>query len=42
VDSHGIAVLNRVWESPDSLPSTAELRQPDAWVERIARLPAAA
>jgi coenzyme F420 biosynthesis associated uncharacterized protein len=42
VDSHGIAVLNRVWESPESLPSTAELRQPHAWVERIGRLPAAA
>jgi coenzyme F420 biosynthesis associated uncharacterized protein len=42
VDSHGIAVLNRVWESPESLPSAAELRQPDAWVERIGRLPAAA
>ena len=42
VARHGVAVLNRVWESPDSLPSAAELRSPDAWVERIGSLPAAA
>lgn len=42
VDSHGIAALNRVWESPDALPSAAELREPGVWVERIGRLPAAA
>jgi coenzyme F420 biosynthesis associated uncharacterized protein len=42
VDAHGVAMLNRVWESPESLPSAAELRRPDAWVERIGRLPAAA
>src|SRR3954471_15205106 len=42
VSAHGIAVLNRVWESPDALPSAAELRRPDTWVERIGELPAAA
>jgi coenzyme F420 biosynthesis associated uncharacterized protein len=42
VSAHGIAVLNRVWESPDALPTAAELRHPDAWVERIDQLPAAA
>ena len=42
VASHGVATLNRVWESPDALPTTAELRNPDAWVERIQGLPAAA
>src|SRR4051812_29182850 len=42
VSVHGIAVLNRVWESPDSLPSAGELRQPDSWVARIGDLPAAA
>src|SRR3954449_8050596 len=42
VDAHGIGMLNRVWESPEALPSPAELRDPAAWVERIGRLPAAA
>jgi coenzyme F420 biosynthesis associated uncharacterized protein len=42
VNRHGIAVLNRVWESPGALPSAAELRAPDAWVERIGSMPAAA
>jgi coenzyme F420 biosynthesis associated uncharacterized protein len=42
VSGHGVAALNRVWESPESLPTAAELRQPDVWVERIGRLPAAA
>jgi coenzyme F420 biosynthesis associated uncharacterized protein len=42
VASHGIGALNRVWESPDSLPTPAELRSPDSWVERLGSLPAAA
>jgi coenzyme F420 biosynthesis associated uncharacterized protein len=42
VARHGIAALNRVWESPESLPTAAELRRPDAWVARIGELPAAA
>jgi coenzyme F420 biosynthesis associated uncharacterized protein len=42
VDGHGVAMLNRVWESPEALPTPAELLRPDAWVERIGRLPAAA
>jgi coenzyme F420 biosynthesis associated uncharacterized protein len=42
VSRHGIAMLNRVWEAPSSLPTTAELRRPDAWVQRIEELPAAA
>jgi coenzyme F420 biosynthesis associated uncharacterized protein len=42
VSGHGVGALNRVWESPESLPSAAELRNPDAWVERIDRLRAAA
>jgi uncharacterized protein (DUF2342 family) len=42
VSSHGIAALNRVWESPESLPTSAELKRPDDWVARIEQLPAAA
>jgi coenzyme F420 biosynthesis associated uncharacterized protein len=42
VSAHGIAMLNRVWEAPEALPTAAELRQPEAWVERIGALPAAA
>ena len=30
----GIALLNRVWESPEALPSLAELSDPPAWVRR--------
>src|SRR3954464_14066655 len=42
VSAHGIAVLNRVWESPEALPTAAELRHPESWVARIGELPAAA
>ncbi|MEJ7875578.1 MAG: zinc-dependent metalloprotease [Solirubrobacterales bacterium] len=31
----GISGLDRVWESPESLPSLAELEDPDMWVRRI-------
>jgi coenzyme F420 biosynthesis associated uncharacterized protein len=30
----GISLLNRVWESPDALPTTAELTDPASWVNR--------
>ena len=42
VENHGIAALNRVWESPESLPTPAELRAPDAWVARLGDTRAAA
>jgi coenzyme F420 biosynthesis associated uncharacterized protein len=42
VDSHGIDTLNRVWESPEALPTTAELRSPDVWAGRIGGLSQAA
>ncbi len=32
----GIAALNRVWESPQSMPSLAELDDPPAWLRRTA------
>jgi coenzyme F420 biosynthesis associated uncharacterized protein len=42
-DSGGIDALNRVWESPDALPSPHELTRPDAWLARMASsAPAAA
>ena len=31
----GMAGFNRVWESPETLPTRAEIRQPLAWVRRI-------
>ena len=31
----GMAGFNKVWESPLTLPSLAELRDPDAWVARV-------
>jgi coenzyme F420 biosynthesis associated uncharacterized protein len=42
VAGHGIAVLNRVWESPESLPSPSELSDADAWATRVTATPAAA
>jgi coenzyme F420 biosynthesis associated uncharacterized protein len=33
----GIEGLNRVWESPDALPTIEELSRPEAWLERTAR-----
>jgi coenzyme F420 biosynthesis associated uncharacterized protein len=34
-DRAGIEGLNRVWETPDALPSLRELEHPDAWLERV-------
>lgn len=31
----GIAAFNRVWESPEALPSLAELKAPDRWLRRV-------
>jgi coenzyme F420 biosynthesis associated uncharacterized protein len=38
----GMEGLNRVWESPEALPSTAELEAPETWLERLGPAPAAA
>jgi coenzyme F420 biosynthesis associated uncharacterized protein len=39
----GMEALNRVWEAPEALPSTEELKRPTSWLERLgpAPLPAA-
>jgi coenzyme F420 biosynthesis associated uncharacterized protein len=42
VEAAGIEGLNRVWESPESLPTEAELEEPAAWLERLGPAPAAA
>lgn len=31
----GVPGLNRVWESPDTLPSMTEINDPSAWVRRV-------
>ena len=41
VERGGIEGLNRVWESPKSLPTMAELKDLAAWVERTAAAAAA-
>jgi putative hydrolase len=37
----GPDLLKRVWEGPELLPSMAEIRDPQAWLDRIARLTSA-
>jgi coenzyme F420 biosynthesis associated uncharacterized protein len=34
-DEHGLTVLNRVWDGPDSMPTLAELGNPRAWHRRV-------
>ncbi|MDR0836735.1 MAG: zinc-dependent metalloprotease [Propionibacteriaceae bacterium] len=36
IDARGIDVLNLAFEGPATLPSIDELRNPDAWIERVA------
>jgi uncharacterized protein (DUF2342 family) len=38
----GIEGLNRVWDSPESLPTLGELSRPTAWLRRTGPVPAAA
>jgi coenzyme F420 biosynthesis associated uncharacterized protein len=33
--AHGRDVLNRVWRTPDNLPTLDELEHPDQWVRRV-------
>src|ERR671919_563644 len=41
-DAAGMEGLNRVWDSHESLPTSAELEEPAAWLERLGPAPAAA
>lgn len=34
-EPHGIDTLNKVWRSPEDLPSLEEIDDPDSWVERV-------
>lgn len=35
IDRAGMDVFNRVWDAPDNLPSSAEIKNPAAWIERV-------
>ena len=34
-EKHGLPALNRAWEGPETLPTIAELREPDLWLRRV-------
>ena len=36
-ERHGMRLLNRAWESPATLPSMEELREPERWARRMSR-----
>ncbi|HEU0132512.1 MAG TPA: zinc-dependent metalloprotease [Mycobacteriales bacterium] len=40
VDAVGMAGFNRVWTSPETLPTPAEIADPAAWVTRVGAAPA--
>lgn len=35
VDKHGMPAFNRVWTSPNTLPTKAEIAEPDKWMARV-------
>jgi coenzyme F420 biosynthesis associated uncharacterized protein len=35
VRERGVTFMNRVWEGAENLPTEAEIRQPETWVQRI-------
>jgi putative hydrolase len=35
VKMKGLAALNKVWDAPDNLPSSEEIRDPFQWMERV-------
>ena len=36
VDETGMATFNKVWTSPDTLPTKAEFADPQLWLDRVA------
>jgi putative hydrolase len=34
-DQGGVEALNRVWSSPEALPTNDELERPERWLERM-------
>jgi len=36
VDEVGMAAFNKVWTSPETLPTKEEFARPHEWVERVA------
>ena len=39
VDKVGMATFNKVWTSPDTLPTKAEFANPQLWLDRVANQP---
>ena len=37
VQQGGVEMLNQVWREPAALPNERELRDPAAWIERVAQ-----
>lgn len=37
-EEHGMNVLNRVWDGPDSMPTLRELSDPETWYRRVSRV----
>lgn len=35
VDARGMDEFNRIWESPETLPTLAEIHNPQAWIDRV-------
>jgi len=35
VKQRGIAFVNRAWQTPETLPTEVEIRDPGAWIGRM-------
>ena len=40
IDAVGLTGFNRVWQSPQSIPSLDEIHHPEMWVRRLSTIPA--